>query len=73
MEIRTIEYDFDYQMVQAIRELLSSWDVPLTTFADGDALIAFVGKHKRDFGEIVLQAMETWDDPENWLERARQV
>lgn len=62
MDIQTTEYEFEYQMVRAIKTLLNGL-FP----ANAEELENLLWNNSKEFGRIVLERMEEWQGMEEWL------
>lgn len=68
MMIHTIEMSYEYQMRQAVSQLLRDWEKTPEDFESPEDLMNFVYRKKTYLGEIVVNNMNEWMSEEEWTE-----
>ena len=72
MEIRTIDHNFDHQMGLALKQLLKDFEQNPNDM-DGEHLVQFAWKNRKEFGELVVNQMFEWQDEEDWLKQVSGI
>lgn len=70
MQVRTIDQDYQYQMVQAARQLLKDFEQDIDEL-DEEKLADFLYQHRREFGELIVNHMSEYTD--DWLAQVQEV
>jgi hypothetical protein len=65
MQVRTIEMDFEYQMVRAIEQFLKDFEKSPSDF-NPDEFMDFIWSNMAQFGEAVFTVMMAYTDDEDW-------
>lgn len=67
MRVHTIEMNYEYQMVQAMKQLLDREEKKIDDFECPDDLMSFLWDEKAEFGRIIVEHMGEWADEEDWF------
>lgn len=63
--IRTIDHNYDYQMIQAAKLLAKDYEVNINDMTPGE-MMAFIYDHREEFGRMIICHMSEWQDDEDW-------
>ncbi len=72
MKFHTIDQNYDYQMAQAVAQLLSDYGMTPDNFTP-EELMDFLYKFRAEFGEIVVNKMAEFTDEEDWMEAVKSA
>ena len=68
MAIHTIEMNYEWQMAQAIQDLLRQNEKTPDSFETPENFMSFLWNERKEFGKIVVERMGQWTSDEDWYE-----
>jgi hypothetical protein len=73
MRVRTIEMDYEWQMGQALQDLLRRNEKTADSFETPDDLMSFLWNERQEFGKIVVERMGEWASEDDWMDTVKSV
>jgi len=69
--IRTIDHNYDYQMVQAIRQLAKDYEEDISGMQP-EQMMNFIFQNRQEFGELIVNHMSEWMEDQEWYDQVTE-